>query len=198
MTQKISGQRDRVSDLWHKMASVWWDRENMGFASEDQYFAFCAAKDWIQDTSEALLLHRKTDFSRDPAKAYLEFWGVMQALFAQQDAIKQLWYSLHGSDDLHPRPSQESAWEELRDLRNLAVGHPTKSVQSKVAKAAKVSARCVTGRQPKSYTQIPLTVYVGGSVETEPLDLAALIDRYDAEGAVYLEICEQKLQEQLK
>lgn len=198
MTRKILDQRDRVSDLWHKKNSVWWNQENMGFGSEDQYFAFCAAKDWIQDTAEALLLHRKTNFSRDPAKAHLEFWGVMQALFVQQDAIRQLWYSLHRSDVLQPRPSKESAWEELRDLRNLAVGHPTNSAQSKVARADRVTARCVTGRQPKSYAQIPLTIYVAGNVESKPLDLAALIDRYDDEGTFYLEICERKPREQLK
>ena len=55
VTQKIAECRDKLSVLWHENAAIWQDRDNMTFQSDDQYFAFCAAKDWIQDTTEALL-----------------------------------------------------------------------------------------------------------------------------------------------
>lgn len=198
MTQRIAERRDLISELWHANAHVWLHKQSMGFQTEDQYFAFCVSKDWIQDTAEALIHHRASDFSSDPLKAYLEFWGVLQAVFVQQDAIKELWFSFEGTRELDPQPALDSAWAELRDLRNLAVGHPVKNTQSKIAKAATAPARCVSGRQPRSYKRIPLTWYVDGSIKNEAVDLGALIDRYDIEASAYLEKCHLKLEARLK
>jgi len=167
----VAEVRDQIAQLWHAESNVWSKLPTFSFASEDQYFAFCAAKDWIQDTSEALLAHRTSDFSLDPFKAYIEFWGVLQAVFIQQDAIKQFWYSLTGAHELNPKPSQESAWDEIRELRNLSVGHPTYNRHSKTAKAAKETARTVSGRQAKSYQHIQVSVYVAGNVLTKNVEL---------------------------
>jgi len=43
----------------------------------------------IQDTGEAVAHHMAGDFSGS-LRAYLEFWGVMQAIFIRQDAISEL------------------------------------------------------------------------------------------------------------
>jgi len=45
----------------------------------------------LQDTSESLYVHRIKGFANDPHEAYIEFWGVMQAIFIQQDAISELY-----------------------------------------------------------------------------------------------------------
>ena len=58
-------------------------------------------------------------FSPDPMQAYLEFWGVMQAIDIQQDAIFQMHEAVVGS-----APMSGSAWAQLRDTRHLCAGHP--------------------------------------------------------------------------
>jgi hypothetical protein len=53
---------------------------------------------------------------------YLRLYGFLQGVFLQQDAIKQI------SQDLMPdgaKASPSSAWSQLRELRNMTVGHPT-------------------------------------------------------------------------
>ena len=146
--------------------AIWEPQKNFSFLSNDHYLAFCTAKDWIQDTCEALSQHRKAEFSSDSSKNYLEFWGVLQAAFIQQDAINELHYAL--SDKPLPKSvyCEGTAWERLRSIRNLAVGHPNRQ--------GKNARRCVSGRQPKSYNHITLTIYERGSISTLPLDLGTL------------------------
>ena len=56
----------------------------------DAYAQYYTSMYLIQDTGEAAWTHMEGDFSKDPMRAYLEFWGVMQAIEIQQDAIFQL------------------------------------------------------------------------------------------------------------
>jgi hypothetical protein len=149
---KVSDWRNKISDLWHAEVASWQYAENFGFETNDRYWAFCAAKDWIQDTGEALVVHRRRGFSDDPFLAYLEFWGILQAVVVQQDAIAGLQYAFRGSDEKILK-TEGTAWKKLRDLRNLAVGHPT----DKRASGNSVM-RCVSGREGKSYERIPLRI----------------------------------------
>ena len=48
----------------------------------------------IQDTGELVQSHMKHGFSSDPWLAYIEFWGVMQAIFIQQDAINEFYEAM--------------------------------------------------------------------------------------------------------
>lgn len=58
---------------------------------------------------------------------YLKTYGVLQALFVQQDALFTLLESLDVSFDLDDYP----AFREIRDIRNRSVGHPTKLERKK-------------------------------------------------------------------
>jgi hypothetical protein len=61
-------------------------------------------------------------FSRDPMRAYIEFWGVMQAIAIQQDAICELHKAVVGS-----RPDKDQigpTWKDLKEKRNQCAGHP--------------------------------------------------------------------------
>ena len=188
MTSKtVLEWRDDLSKLWHENIQIWYPQNHCGFTTNDQYFAFCAAKDWIQDTGEVLMLHRKQGFSQQPHSAYLEFWGILQAVFIQQDAIIELEYSFTGKR-LKDKKTQCPAWHEVRELRNLAVGHPTNKRGGK---------RSVTGRQGKSYKNVPLTVYSNGDADTKDLDLGSLLDRYDAEASTLMQSVYDSLVAQL-
>ena len=75
----------------------------------------------IQDTGEAVCTHMIRGFSSDSMQAYLEFWGVMQAVDIQQDAIFQIHKATVGAGLTIPAGS---AWAQLRDTRHLCAGHP--------------------------------------------------------------------------
>jgi len=63
----------------------------------DDYAAYSTSMSLIQDTAEAVEAHLGVDFCSDPTRAYLEFWGVMQAIFIQQDAIHELHLTIAGA-----------------------------------------------------------------------------------------------------
>ncbi len=87
----------------------------------DVYAAYYTSMRLIQDTGEAVRFHMESGFSRDPMRAYLEFWGVMQAIYIQQDAIVQLHQAVVGTA---PTIQPASAWSRLRELRHQCAGHP--------------------------------------------------------------------------
>jgi hypothetical protein len=49
-------------------------------AREERYVAYYTSMYLISDATESLWVHRKKGFSEAPHEAYLEFWGVMQAI----------------------------------------------------------------------------------------------------------------------
>ena len=113
--------RERIYDFFHGNE----DCQNFFFddAQEERYAAYYTSMYLLQDTTESLFVHRKHGFSNDPLEAYIEFWGIMQAIFIQHDAICELYEAVTDSklkiDDL-------SSWQELRFLRNTCAGHPAK------------------------------------------------------------------------
>jgi len=57
---------------------------------------------------------------------YLETYGYLQALFVQQDAIRNLWEAMMPAAKRWRRSARLS---EIRDLRNASIGHPSKQTQ---------------------------------------------------------------------
>jgi hypothetical protein len=198
MKDPVQFWRNRISDIWHEEASIWMPAPSYTFETDDQYTAFCASKDWLQDTAEALDAHMSLDFSEDALKAYIEFWGVLQALFIQQDAIKELTYSLFGTRKLNPEPTSDTAWHRLRELRNLSVGHPTARGDGKNRQTDPPKERCVSGREQKTYQNITLSIYRNGSTDHATIDLKAIILEYRSETETYMRQCYCRLLHQLQ
>lgn len=184
MNDPVQFWRNRISEIWHEEASIWMFATDYTFATKDHYTAFCAAKDWLQDTAEALDAHIFDDFSSDALKAYIEFWGILQAVFVQQDAIKELGYSLTGTRLLCPEPTKGSAWHQLRDLRNLAVGHPTARGAGRDTDPPK--QRCVSSRETKTYKKITMSIYHNGLVDHPTINLGTMIQDYRNETELYM------------
>jgi hypothetical protein len=64
----------------------------------------------------------RTSRKLGPARQYLHAYGTLQAIFVQQDAIRDFWDLAVGlALDLGPF----ATWQELREWRNRLVGHPT-------------------------------------------------------------------------
>jgi len=180
MTELIAAERVALSVYWHNKQQVWLNAPNFTFQSKEAYSAFHVAKDWIQDTSEVLSHHRSAGFASHWTVSYLELYGVLQAVFVQQDAIKQLHNSLKPeSGDEWPSHDHKSGWQEIRRIRNLAIGHPTEPPSPRHNRLS----RCVIDRDDKTYDTIRLKKYPSSPEPFEIINLGDLIDRYDAEGA---------------
>lgn len=146
----------------------------------DAYAAYYTSMYLMQDTGEAVLSHMARGFSPDPMQAYLEFWGVMQALDIQQDAIFQTHEAVVGSA---PKIQTGSAWAQLRDVRHLCAGHPANRRHGVPA-----PQRTFMGRSFGNYDRIQYELWDASAGQTtHPVfDLRQMIDGYDGEASAVL------------
>lgn len=82
----------------------------------------CSSLDVIGDSDLAIAAYTNSEFGTDDGEKYLRLYGVLQALFLQQDAVTNLCESLGLSNNLIANPKLK----EIRDIRNDSIGHPTK------------------------------------------------------------------------
>jgi hypothetical protein len=176
---KILGVRSNIYEQFHGSNA---GREHF-FKNEHggEYAAYYTAMYLVQDTGESVQLHMKQGFSSNPWSAYIEFWGVMQAIFIQQDAIKELYEAVIGSP-LKILPASD--WSKLRDVRNLCAGHPAKRTQGVAA-----TQRTFMGRNFGNYDQIQYELWDAHMPQrpSHPtFNLRKMIEAYDVEGAEIL------------
>lgn len=161
------------------------------FKSEnrDRYAAYYTSMYLLQDAGEALCHHRLKGFSKAPLQAYLEFWGIMQALIIQQDAICELYQAVTGNKLCI---GKDSAWNLLRNLRNQSAGHPAKRDRNAPL------TRTFMGRNFGDYTAVTMEIWNAETdSRTHPrINLAAMIDAYEKEAAGYLQEILAVMQEQ--
>lgn len=93
-------QADLISDL-----SVW--------------NQICSSLDVISDTILAVLSYCSADYPNDTGLQYIYTYGLLQSLFIQQDAVKNLTKAFGQDYEI----SEEL--KKIRNIRNAAIGHPT-------------------------------------------------------------------------
>jgi hypothetical protein len=92
-------------------------------SNEERYVAYYTSMYLISDATESLWVHRKKGFSQDAHEAYLEFWGVMQAIIIQQDSICELYWAVK---NVKLNWNDLVSWKRIREIRNICAGHPAK------------------------------------------------------------------------
>lgn len=90
------------------------------FKDPVDYHKLCSCLDVIGDTELAFHAHKKMSDDSPPGSSYIIAYGFLQALFLQQDAVRHLCEALHLQFENDP------LLNEIREIRNNAVGHPTK------------------------------------------------------------------------
>ena len=80
----------------------------------------CSCLDVIGDTELAVAAYSQTSEPENYGGKYLLIYGILQSLFLQQDAVRNLCEAL----ELDYRP--DPMLEEIREIRHDSVGHPTK------------------------------------------------------------------------
>lgn len=79
------------------------------------------ALDTAEDAMLAISNYEGGDVDSDDGEKYLKLYGFLQAVFLQQDAIKELHELFVGK---FAEPGKASNWRRIRELRNLTVGRP--------------------------------------------------------------------------
>jgi hypothetical protein len=82
----------------------------------------CSCLDVIEDSDLAIDVYLTKKLVRKDGTKYLAVYGLLQALFLQQDAITYLCESLGIPFKIENYPRLK----EIRDIRNDSIGHPTK------------------------------------------------------------------------
>jgi len=77
--------------------------------------------DIIDDVDSALQGYLDNDFPDQTGEKYLRVYGVMQALFLQQDALRDLIKAIHPTKVIQLK----DVFKDIREARNASVGHPT-------------------------------------------------------------------------
>jgi hypothetical protein len=85
-----------------------------------------SAFDTVADTEMAIQTYETLDASPDLGVRYLHIYGLLQALYVQQDAIESMVRALAPNAVPQYRIEQEPEANEVRKVRNKAIGHPTK------------------------------------------------------------------------
>lgn len=80
----------------------------------------CSSLDVIGDTALCIEDYLSSSYPSTDGLKYIFTYGILQALFLQQDAVRHLSEAF----DVPHTPS--AALMKIRDIRNAAIGHPTK------------------------------------------------------------------------
>ena len=152
---RVSEIRDSIYDYFQSTQACFDDLSKR----PEEYAAYYTSMHLIQDATDALMEHRKQDFSNNVYIAYVEFWGVMQAVIVQQDAIRELHEVLCGRA---PETGKMYHWLEIREMRNQLAGHPAKTERDATGnrsrkakyKADQIVTRSFMSRDDIRYTDL--------------------------------------------
>ena len=80
----------------------------------------CSSLDTIGDTEFAIAAYGASPKPNSEGATYLLVYGILQALFIQQDAVDNMCKALQIDYVIDP------SLKEVREIRNDSIGHPTK------------------------------------------------------------------------
>ena len=148
----------------------------------DEWNALCVAMDTFGDSCLAMEYYEDAGIGDETGEKYLKLYGLLQAIFLQQDSIRQLYqiFLVKGKD---LSPNSDSAWMKIRDLRNLTVGHPIEKRDKSKTK------RCFISRVTVDSDGFQLIIWNKdkGQDEFEDVDLKSLYEMYKSEAINHLE-----------
>jgi len=94
------------------------------FQDKPMFFQLSSSMDVIEDTQLAIQAYSQNVFENDNhmGELYLAIYGLLQAIYVQQDAIINLSESLRIPENIN----SYQRLAEIRSIRNDSIGHPTK------------------------------------------------------------------------
>lgn len=116
--------RDLINSNGHMLYQKYFKRKWV------QWNKLCSAMDIVGDTSLAIEWYLSKGMGSSDGEKYLKLYGLLQAIYLQQDAITALQdvVSILASEkkiNIKGLKKQKTKkWNELRSYRNLSIGHP--------------------------------------------------------------------------
>lgn len=108
----------------HANSIEYWGREQKQLRRDiAKWNQFRSSLDAIRQTHRAIEAYNHTNGDLSDDECYLAIYGLLQALVVQQDAMCHLAEAL-GTKPVHM--ARHKRLEEIRNIRNWSVGHPTK------------------------------------------------------------------------
>jgi len=160
---------------------------------------FCAALDTIEDTCLAI-----ENFQKDPSdlfikNPYLATYGLLQALFIQQDAVNFLKISLFGeSKKIIWKDSKYSELAKIRQIRNETVGHPVKKENG--GKKSKYEndeiTSCTIDRSSLGGDGFRYILRMHSKAETKSIEFSKVVSQQDKYLGEELEAIVQEIQKE--
>ena len=181
---RIDDQREKIYNFFQSSkscAKYFFDKTN-----KDKYAAYYTAMYLLQDSTESLWRHREEGFNNDELLAYIEIWGVLQAIIIQQYSIETIYQILTGKELNVP---QGTKWFKIRNIRNLYSGHPVNKGENKDKNKEKNIERSFMGRNFGGYDELTVEVWNKkiGKTEFRSIELGKTIDEYTLEASSYLQ-----------
>lgn len=160
-----------------------------------------AAVDTIEDTCLAI-----ENFLRDPnglfiKNPYLATYGILQALFIQQDAVNYLKVSLFGSSKkIDWRNKKYSELAKIRQVRNETVGHPVemKHKGSKSKYTADEITSCTIDRLSLTKDGFRYMLWMHSRTESKTIKFSEIIELQDKYLNAELELVMKEMQKEEK
>lgn len=166
--------------------------------SNGDWSQFFSALDTIDDTCLAIdgfLQDSSDSFIKNP---YLITYGLLQALFIQQDAVNHLKTSLFGDDKRIVWHTTYPELDKIRQLRNETTGHPVKKEQkpgkSKYNKD-EISS-CMIDRSSLSKDGFNYMLWMHSKTDTKSIKFVKIIKTQDNNLSVELKSILKELQKE--
>lgn len=90
----------------------------------EKWFRITSALDVVEDTAYAIGFYQNQPYPSELGGKYLYTYGVLQALFMQQDAVESINAVLRNTKSIDWKTAYPDAYK-VREFRNDVVGHPT-------------------------------------------------------------------------
>jgi hypothetical protein len=91
-------------------------------SDEFSWFQLCTSLDTVDDTEDAMAAYLESDFPTNNGERYLRIYGVLQAMYVQQDSLRDLIKAVHPSTAINVK----DVLKDVRQARHASVGHPTR------------------------------------------------------------------------
>lgn len=169
-TEKIilTTVEEACSDFRNLINSVTHEREEL-IEDIQKWLVVCSSMDVIDDTELAIKAYEKLGCKIDQGKAYLAIYGLLQAMYVQQDAVFNIRKTL---DTPRFNDQEEKNLLYIREIRNDTVGHPTKRSQKDIKHRANFLHRYDMSLTRFTLQKSHFEREIGDEfVEIEPLEL---------------------------
>ena len=135
-----------------------------------------SAFDTVADTEMAIETYEAMEQEDDRRLYYLAIYGLLQAMYVQQDAVEAMMWAFEPNAEPRYKIENEPDAVEVREVRNKAIGHPTKDgdIKSKKKPGVQMSYHIVQRSIHKGGFTV-LTAYANRDSTFTPYSIPDLI-----------------------